>query len=230
MARERDPGWAEGAANDPIRATDRDRGLEKNWLADILGVGGELVALRRIGMLTDADVLHRPIAFARFVDEVDLRVRCGDGELLLEAKAHFLQAGKSWFRSTRAHERSKRRGAFGYVPTLTAIGARRALVGALLTVAQLDGWGAPDRRLRDPAIGVPLADVCQQQLERSLDDAKQLIEPEGLITARELGVLAARAGRELVQWRERLPVLETLGAREVVDAVLATELDIPTGS
>ena len=219
------------AANDPFRAADRDRGGAKNWLADVWGVIGELVALRRIAELTDARVKHCPIDFRRSVDDVDLRIACEDREVLLEAKAHLLQASKSWFMvNARAHARSRRRGAVGYVPILTAMGARRALVGGLLTTEQLDAWGVPDKRLKDPAIGVPLADLCCDQLHRTLREAEQLIEPGHHLTEQQIAEHAARAGAQLGQWRTRLPDLSALSAREVVAAVLVADRDISSGA
>ena len=215
------------AANDPIRAADRNRGAEKNWLADLWGVVGELVALRRVHELTDAQVAHCPIDFERPGDEVDLRVACPDAEVLLEAKALFLQAGKSWFMvNARAHERSRRRGAVGYLPVLTAMGARRALVGALLTMEQLDAWGAPDKRLRDPAIGISLKELCEGQLGRELREAEQLIQAGALVAEEQLNQVAAGAGAQLRVWRERLPALGMLGSSELVDAVLASEREV----
>ena len=211
-------------ANDPIRASDRNRGAAKNWLADIWGVVGELVALRRLHELTDAAVAHCPIAFGRAVDDVDLRVDCEDGPLLLETKTHFVQAGKSWFMvNARAHERSLRRGAVGYIPVLTALGGRRALVGSLLRTSQLNDWGVPDKRLRDPAIGVPLTELCRDQLGRSLESAGRLIESGTLAGDDELSESAALAGRQMEHWRAKLPPLGSLPAREVVDAVLRVQ-------
>lgn len=219
------------AANDPIRADDRNRGAEKNWLADVFGTVGELVALRRVQELTDARVSHCPIAFDRSVDDVDMRVHCEDAELLLEAKAHFLQPGKSWFMvNARAHKRSQLRGAIGYLPVLTAMGARRALVGSLLTMEQLDAWEAPDRQLRDPAIGARLGDLCRDQLGRTLQEAQRLIEAGAVVTEEDLSRAAAGAGGQLASWRERLPPLGMLGARDVVDVVLSTERDIDAGT
>ena len=215
------------AANDPFRATDRNRGAEKNYLADIWGVIGELVALRRLQELTNVGVMHCPIAFERAVDDVDLRVRCEDAEVLLEAKAHFVQSGKSWFMvNARAHERSLRRGAAGYIPVLTAIGARRALVGSMLTTAELDRWGPPNRRLRDPAIGVPLASFSSDQFGRTLHEAEQLIDARALAAEDQLSETASRAGLRLPSWRTRLPALDGLRAKEVVEAVVRTERDI----
>ena len=215
------------SANDPIRAADRNRGAEKNYLADIWGVIGELVALRRLQELTNAAVTHCPIVFDRAVDEVDLRVRCEDAEVLLEAKAHFVQAGKSWFMvNARAHERSLRRGAVGYIPVLTAMGARRALVGSMLTTAGLERWGPPNRRLRDPAIGVPLASFSRAQFGRTLHEAEQLIDARTLAAEDQLSGAASQAGLRLPTWRTRLPALGSLRAKEVVEAVLLAERDI----
>jgi hypothetical protein len=209
------------AANDLIRAADRDRGPDKNWLADIWGVIGELVALRRLNELTDAVVRHHPIDFERSVDDVDLRVETPDGPLLLEAKAHLIQPGKSYFMvNARAHQRSLRRGAVGYIPVLTALGARRALVGPLLTVGELDAWRSPAPTLRDPAIGVPVSELCRRHFGCDLRDVEQLVEPEAVIQETELRDAAAQAGQHVARWKRDCPPLGQLRARELVATVL----------
>jgi hypothetical protein len=62
------------AVNDRHRDEIRDRGASKNWLADLWGVIGEIVALRHLQEVCDAPILHCPIDFARSVQDVDLRV------------------------------------------------------------------------------------------------------------------------------------------------------------
>jgi hypothetical protein len=209
------------AANDRFRSADRDRGREKNWLADIWGVIGEVVALRRVDELTGAPVHHHPIDFERSVDRVDLSIMLDDGALLLEAKAHLLQAGKVWFMvNRRAHTRSVRRGAVGYVPVLTALGGRRALVGPMLTIQQVDAWDAPAVRLDDPAIGASLGQMCREHFALAQSEAEALVDRAALADEAELRSMAADAGGRVDQWREACPPLERLGARELVATVL----------
>jgi hypothetical protein len=212
------------AANDRFRAVDRDRGRAKNWLADIWGVVGELVALRRLDELTEAPVHHLPIDFERSVDAVDLRVELEDGPVLLEAKAHLVQDGKAWFMvNRRAHERSIRRGAVGYLPVLTALGGHRALVGSLVTVEQLNQWATPSVRLRDPAIGVGMAHMCQEHFDIALSEAEALTGREALASEAQLRVVAAQAGSRVELWRRACPPLGRLRARELVATVLELE-------
>lgn len=80
--------------------------------------------------------------------------------------------------NVRAHERSLRRGAMGVHPAVvTGLGGRGALVGSLLSIAQLDDWGLPMFACAR-GIGVPLAQLCEEQLGRSLESAEQLIDVE----------------------------------------------------
>jgi hypothetical protein len=121
------------AVNDPVRQEDRDRGQHKNWLADIWGTIGELVALRGLNAITELPVRHHPIEFDGSVDEVDLSLSTPDGELLLETKAHLLEPRKSWFMvNERARDRSVLRGAVGHLPVLSTLGGSRALIGRMI--------------------------------------------------------------------------------------------------
>jgi hypothetical protein len=212
------------AVNDPIRAADRDRGEDKNWLADIWGVIGELVALRRINHLTSDVVEHHPIDFERSVDEVDLVVWTSDGPLRLEAKAHLIEPGKAWFMvNQRAGERSARRGAAGYVPVLSALGAKSARVGRLITIDQLGAWRAPEVALRDPAVGIRLDQLTRIYLDESIGGLKRSMIAGTSIAEPELRAIARQAGTDLERWRRRLPALDRLTAQQLVAAVLAAE-------
>ncbi len=129
------------AVNDKKRREDRDRGQHKNWLADIWGTIGELVALRRLNLIEGLPVRHHPIDFAGFVDDVDLFASASDGPVRLEAKAHLLEAGKEWFMvNKRARERSTVRRAVGYLPVLSALGARKAIVGRPIRRSEVQVW------------------------------------------------------------------------------------------
>jgi hypothetical protein len=218
------------AANDAIRAGDRDRGERKNQLADLWGVIGELIALRVVEQVWDGPVEHHPIDFEQSVDEVDITVRTAVRPLLLEAKAHLIEPGKKWFLiNERAHERSRRRGSAGYVPILTALGATRAIAGPLLAMDTVDRWGRPGVRLIDPAIGVPLHGLRSSQFGLDGQDAPGTPRAAELIGRGELEGYATRAGDELQRWRVELPALEHLHAREVVAAVLAAHGRIGRG-
>jgi hypothetical protein len=104
------------------------------------------------------------------------------------------------------------------------------LVGSLLSTAELEDWRAPDVRLRDPAIGVPLAQLCEGQPRRSLQRAVQLIEVGAFASDDDLSQGAMLAGRNLGSWRTQLPALGKLRAREVVEAVLRVEHSMRTNA
>src|ERR1044071_756400 len=185
------------AVNDPIRAADRDRGPDKNWRAEIWGVFGELVALRRIKHLTSDPVEHHPIDFEKSVDEVDLLVwPSGERPLRLEAKAHLVEPGnKAWFMvNQRARERSARRGAVGYVPVLSGLGARSAKVGRLITIEEMEAWRAPQVVLRDPAVAIRLEEMTRTYLDEPYEELKRTMAVGVTMTASEFRALARPAG------------------------------------
>src|SRR4051812_4952808 len=113
----------------------------------------------------------------------------------------------------RAHERSILRGASGYVPVLTAVGARRAFVGRLMTVEELSRWRPPTVRLRDPAIGIELERLCDAYFNMPLRALERLIEAESLVTTAELHVLAAEVDGQMGRGRRACPPLDRLSAR-----------------
>jgi hypothetical protein len=209
------------AVNDRHRDEIRDRGEVKNWLADLWGVIGEIVALRWLQEITDAPIGHRPIDFARSVQDVDLRVQLADGSLLLEAKAHLLQRDKRYFLiNEEAHRRSSARGAAAYVPVLTALGAERALVGRPLDVVEVDSWTRPPLVLRDPALGVRLSRIAEQCFDQSLDALESKIGAGRVIAEAALQREADAAGRQLEALQQSLHAVESLSARALVSEVL----------
>jgi hypothetical protein len=208
------------AINDPVRARDRDRGTRKNWLADIWGTIGELAALRTVHSLADLPVRHHPIDFHGSVDEVDLVIGTAAEPLRLEAKAHLMEPGKSWFMvNMRARERSRRRGADGYLPVVSVLGGPVAAVGRLISIGQLQSWGVPDKPLRDPAVGIPLTELAASCFDLPLSDLEAAIKGGLSISPAELTRLAADAGKDLARWQSRLPPLEDLPAGDVVEAI-----------
>jgi hypothetical protein len=214
------------AVNDPIRSQRRDRGEQKNWLADIWGVVGELIAIRALDEVWSGGLRHQPIDFDGAVDEVDIVVDLPAGSLRLEAKAHLLEPKKSWFMINQtAHERSLKRGAMAYMPVLSALGAGRALVGSPISVEDVGGWPEPPKalRLRDPAFGMPLQRLTQRYAGMSVGQAEQLIGRKPMVDPQTLRQAATEAVLDLPSWREHLPPLGRLHARELVEAVLAAE-------
>jgi hypothetical protein len=219
------------AVNDRHRDQIRDRGVAKNWLADLWGVIGEIVALRHLQEITDAPISHRPIDFARSVQDVDLRVQLADGELLLEAKAHLLQPGKRYFLiNEEAHYRSTARGAVGYVPVLTALGAERAMVGRPLSVQEVDGWSRPPLALRDPARGVALGAIAERCCDVSLEQLEQKIGPGRLVAEAALRREADAAGRRPDVWQPALARALELSAKALVDEVLGVRARLSDGA
>lgn len=208
------------AVNDPVRREDRDRGQHKNWLADIWGTIGELVALRGLNEITDLPVRHHPIEFEGSVDEVDFSLSTTDGALLLETKAHLLEPRKSWFMvNERARDRSIRRGAVGHLPVLSTLGGSRALIGRMILSEELEAWEAPDKPLADPAVGIKLVTLARQYFGQSLPQITATLTGEALIGRDELAGVAESAARDLSSWQTLLPALADRPAREVIDVV-----------
>jgi hypothetical protein len=208
------------AVNDPIRSGDRDRGQQKNWLADIWGTIGELVALRRLNLIEGLPVKHHPIAFHGPVNDVDLVASTSDGPLRLEAKAHLVEPGKEWFMvNKRAHARSTRRGAVAYIPVLGVLGSSKALAGHPILRSDMDSWGPPDKPLKDPAIGITLDTLASRYFAQSLPQAAAVVNAETLISRSELEKTAKHAGEDLNRWRQSLPPLEDLPAAQVVTTI-----------
>lgn len=208
------------AVNDPIRAGDRDRGNEKNWLADTWGVLGELVALRRLNDLTSDPIAHHPIDFDRSVDDVDLTIDTGEGLVRIEAKAHLLEPGKAWFMvNQRARDRSTRRRAIGYLPILSALGAKKAIIGRLIALEQLATWPAPTVTLRDPAVGIRVEQLANEYLDARLDDLHDALKSEAIATRGRLSDIAQRAAHDVATWQARLTGIERLTATQVVQRI-----------
>ncbi len=217
------------AVNDRHRDAIRDRGEAKNWLADLWGVIGEIVALRCLQEITNVPIAHWPIDFARSVQDVDLHVQLADGSLLLEAKAHLLQRDKHYFLiNEEAHRRSSARGAAAYLPVLTALGAERALVGRPLDIVEVDGWSRPPLVLRDPALGVRLSRIAQPSFDLPLDALESKIGAGRVIAEAALQREADSAGHQLDAWQRSLPVVQDLSARALVDEVLRVRAQLLT--
>jgi hypothetical protein len=208
------------ATNNPIRSEDRDRGARKNWLADIWGTIGELVAVRRVESIADLAIRHHPIDFHGSVDDVDLTILTSDGPLRLEAKAHLLEGGKSWFMvNQRARARSRERGAIGHIPVIGVLGGGRALVGRLISIEELQGWGVPDKPLKDPAVGIRLSELAESYYDMQISDIERAVRGEPVVSREELTRLAAGAGKDVARWRALLPGLENQSAGEIIETI-----------
>lgn len=158
LASARMAGWRT-AANEPIRVADRHRGSGKNMLNDLQGCLGELVALRVAEMVWPAKrIVHDALDWSGPQDDVDLVI--DNGSLRLEAKCHLDAPGKRLLLvNQRAHERSLKRGAHGYVPVFSAVGRGGAFVGSVIGPDELATWKTwtwDSRPESDPALGISL--------------------------------------------------------------------------
>jgi hypothetical protein len=151
------------AVNDPIRANNRDRGNAKNFLNDIQGVAGELLALAHVETLEGvASIKHDIINFDGPVDDVDLLVETATSLVGLEAKCLLLEANKKRFLVNQtAHERSLKRGAIYYLPIVTALGADVAYVGKGIGIEILHAWKVEDFNYGDPALSTPFDEFAK---------------------------------------------------------------------
>lgn len=180
------------AVNDERRVSDRDRGEKGNRYADLAGAAGELLALgwttRR---LNEMKVRHNLLSLESHIDDVDVRIVGPEATLLLEAKAEVLKHNTRLFLiNERAHKRSAKRGAYGYLPLITSVGASRAFVGRVIPIADVYDW--PTRTLgghRDPAHCKQLEDAtatyfdCRADRLRSLlvGDTNQVVSEAALV-------------------------------------------------
>lgn len=189
---------ARKSVNDPIRAHDRDRGLDKNLLNDVQGVIGEIVGGEYIRTTLGVAVADDLLDLTGPTDRVDLVFDDGAGELRLESKCHLLAPNKRYLLiNQRAHERSMQRGAHGYLPVVSALGQGGAMIGSVIGVAAARGWGQP-LTLPDPAIGTHLRDFCLAHLGMRLNEVESLIEAWPHVAAPdELIEVASRAPADL---------------------------------
>lgn len=156
------------SVNDGIRVEIRDRGDEKNWLNDLQGTIGELVAIHRVESIVGNNdrVKHDLLSFEGPVDDVDLKI-FGVG---IESKCHAWKENKRFFAVNKeAHGKSVTRKAIGYVPVLTAECAKIALVGKFVPIADLDSWKTENFGYGDPALVKPLDEFCKLYLRRPLE-------------------------------------------------------------
>jgi len=163
-------------ANDPIRASDRDRGLDKSLLNDIQGALGEIVGGQHARSTLGVRVADDLLALDGPVDRVGLVFNDGAGELRLESTRHLLAPGKRCLLiNARARLRSVQRGAHGCLPAISALGRGVALLGPVIGTTAAKRWGEP-LSLPDPAIGIRLDELCAIHLEMSLDQVESLID------------------------------------------------------
>lgn len=63
-----------------------------------------------------------------------------------------------------AHDRSKARGADGYITIVTAVGADHAIIVTVLPVHAIEAWRVHEFGYGDPALGMPLSAFCPRYL------------------------------------------------------------------
>jgi len=151
-------------ANDSIRRSERNRGSDKNFLNDLQGVVGEVLAVLRFQSICPGVIVeHSLFYFAGPVDDVDLKVCTPDWETWLEAKCLFLEPNKAWFLfNATAHKRSLARNAHGFVPVITSVGSPVARVGRVIEMNDLEFWERLPFQYGDPAIGRKVSDVAME--------------------------------------------------------------------
>lgn len=166
------------ATNESIRSRERDRGARGNMLNDLEGAVSELAALKHItGILpSGARVAHRLLSLAGPVDESDMELIGPELGIRLEVKGLLAEDRKKRFLiNCRAFERSKERGANGYLPLITSSGASTAYVGSVVDMREVEAWRVEDLGYGDPARSVPLGEfaaahmgVAEDEMRRSL--------------------------------------------------------------
>ena len=192
------------ATNEGIRAADRDRGQDKNILNDILGALTELLALHACEELPGVLVQHSLLDLSGPIRDATDLVLVRRRRMLLETKGHFLDQGKRYLAvNVRAHDRSRRRGAEGYVPVVSALGARGAVTGRVIPVGALDSWDV--RRLGqhpDPARVLPIDAAVETYFDMRLVALEAEVLPVDP-TMRQTALDAERAGVRALQRARR---------------------------
>lgn len=208
------------ATNEATRASDRDRGASKNVLNDVLGAVTELIALRACEAVDDVRVGHSLLDLDGPVNEdTDLTLH-RRRQLKLEAKGHFIASHKRMLAiNERAHARSKRRGAEGYVPVIAAAGSGAAWSGRIIPVRDVDGWMCRTLgRHSDPAHQLPLKDVAPRYFGLALSELQaSVVATQGSWDAAQRSEAAGFAALERAR-EERLMLPSR--SDEVVPALL----------
>jgi hypothetical protein len=193
------------ATNEASRRDDRDRGTHKNVLNDVMGAVTELVAMSVCESIPAVQVRHSLLDLRGPVSETTDLVLTRLREMRLETKGHFLTPTKRLLAiNARAHDRSVRRGAEGYLPVITRPAAPFAAVGRIIDVAAVDSWDrGPLGSFRDEARHMPLIDAVARYFDATLKDVQarvgetQASSRELMLTGEASGYLGlARARRE----------------------------------
>ncbi|CAB3730307.1 hypothetical protein [Trinickia soli] len=209
-------------ANDPVRANDRDRGAAGNLNADLQGAVGEIVAVihaeKSVGTL---NVFHDICEVSGPVDDVDLRILDQGNEHRVEVKCLIWdRTRKLMLVNERAHQRSTRRHASGYLPVLTCIGGDKAVVGPLFNPLDLDDsrlWSLgnlPGRN--DPAYAMELSQFCNKYMGRSWNSLR-----ERYVSGHEWSAVSPA---DFDQWVLNLNCFD----REVKRIMAASQTDVTT--
>jgi len=175
------------ATNDASRRADRDQGLAGNQRNDVIGAMAELVGrLVAEKYLALGVVAGTWLDLAGHVNEVDLTFRdAAGGQHLLEVKGHLRQRNYTRFAiNKRAHARSVKREATGYLGVLTRLGGGEAIVSQLIPVADVARWREVTLNSvpQDPALVMRLDDF-RAQYAAGLDPATRFVSTEERLAA-----------------------------------------------
>jgi hypothetical protein len=194
------------------RASHRSRGASKDILNDIQGVIGEIVALGMLEREHGADAVgHELLHWGGGTEDevqrvVDFLVRTPSGvDLRLESKCHLDAPNKMMFLiNARAHDRSARRGAAGYMPLIGAVGRSRMRVGRPVRHAEIDPWELHDYGYGDLALRRKLTLVGPDffDLEWSRQLKPRVLAGQPLASDGTLRMIAKGAIRRFEQLRD----------------------------
>ena len=214
---------ARTSINDSIRAPDRDRGRNKNLLADIAGVIGELVAAAAAEEIPGVlEVKTNLLDVDGPIDDVDLTLTDSPTAdcVRLEAKCHLLSDRKRLFLiNERAHQKASERGAHGYLPTFSGELKALCFLGKVIPISTVDQWGK-STAFRDTARQLCLETFASQWLEVSLPDARERVTgSESVATSTQLDEARNRATTDVRENSLAGYELKQMATREAVDQI-----------
>jgi hypothetical protein len=155
--------------NNAFRSAHRSRGDEKNLLNDIQGCAGEIIALLALELISSVgDVQHLALSFQDSGDSPDIKTTVNKQPFCAETKCLLMEPKKRLFLvNEAAHQKSVARGATHYIPVLTRIGCRCAVVGTPFPLADVEQWERKEFQYGDPARGMDLEPFCQKYFKLS---------------------------------------------------------------
>ena len=161
--------------NDDIRAEHRSRGPRKNLLNDIQGCAGEIVSLLSLAANPQAGgVRYLALSFDDpGNDDPDIITTLDGRAFRAETKCLLMKPDKHFFLVNRkAHQKSIDRKADYYLPVLTGLGCRRAMVGRPIPINDIKDWRVKDFDFGDPALAMPLDKFCPAYFDMSVAEVR----------------------------------------------------------